>query len=93
MSAQVDFVCEQHQDPDLCPDKLVTYIPRFREYGLLVHDGGSSVCVIGFCPWCGTRLPESLRDAWFKRMDALGIDWPAQEPPPEYADPTWWSKT
>jgi hypothetical protein len=93
MSAQVNFVCEQHPDPDLCPDKLVRYTPRFREYGLLIHDGGSSSRVISFCPWCGTRLPESLRDTWFERMDALGVDWPTQEPPPEYADPMWWSKT
>jgi hypothetical protein len=24
----------------------------------MVHDGGSSVIVISYCPWCGIKLPE-----------------------------------
>jgi hypothetical protein len=28
---------------------------------LIVHDGGRSVIRIRFCPWCGTRLPDTLR--------------------------------
>jgi hypothetical protein len=35
-------------------DELVDYIPKFREYGVPVHDGGQSHIVIRFCPWCGT---------------------------------------
>ena len=62
MRAQVELVCPQHPDPSDCPDHLVRYLPVFREYGLLIHDGGSSFVRIQFCPWCGSRLPESLRD-------------------------------
>jgi hypothetical protein len=25
----------------------------------MVHDGGSSVVEIAFCPWCGSKLPAS----------------------------------
>jgi hypothetical protein len=59
MREQLELVCEKHPDADQCPDKLVTFWARFQEYGLLVHDGGDSAVTIRFCPWCGTRLPES----------------------------------
>lgn len=62
MRTQVERVCDQHPDRFDCPDCLVTFLPQFREYGLLIHDGGSSFCRIWFCPWCGARLPESLRE-------------------------------
>jgi hypothetical protein len=62
MRREVERVCDQHPDRFNCPDCLVHYSPRFREYGLIVHDGGSSTCLIRFCPWCGAQLPESLRD-------------------------------
>jgi hypothetical protein len=28
-------------------------------YGLYVHDGGSSVIEILYCPWCGKKLLRS----------------------------------
>jgi len=62
MRRQVERVCEQHPDRFDCPDCLIYYSPRFNEYGLIVHDGGSAYSRIRVCPWCGTRLPESLRD-------------------------------
>ena len=61
MRREVERVCDQHPDRHDCPDCLVGYSPRFREYGLLIHDGGSSSMCIPFCPWCGSRLPASLR--------------------------------
>jgi hypothetical protein len=61
MRREVERVCPEHPDRFECPDCLVHYHPRFREYGLIVHDGGSSWVCIQFCPWCGVRLPESLR--------------------------------
>ena len=55
MRREVERVCEQHADRFACPDCLVQYWPMLREYGLIVHDGGSSVIVIRFCPWCGAK--------------------------------------
>ena len=66
MATQAEFVCADHPDVNACPDKLVAFSERFSEYGLLVHDGedgyASSYITIAFCPWCGTKLPESRRD-------------------------------
>ena len=63
MRQQVERECDLHPDRSYCPDALVTYSPRWREYGLIVHDGGSSWVSIRFCPWCGSRLPESVRES------------------------------
>jgi hypothetical protein len=48
--------CETHPDRFDCPDALVHWSSESREYGLIVHDGGSSVVGIAFCPWCGAKL-------------------------------------
>ena len=48
--------CDSHPDRFACPDALVHRSSKSGEYGLIVHDGGSSVIDIAFCPWCGTSL-------------------------------------
>jgi hypothetical protein len=54
MHEHLEHRCEKHIDPADCPDSV---IGRFgAEYGLRVHDGGSSYIRIQFCPWCGVRL-------------------------------------
>jgi hypothetical protein len=55
-------------------DVLVAYSAVFDEYGIVVHDGGKSYVRIDFCPWCGSRLPESKRDRWFEALEAMGVD-------------------
>jgi hypothetical protein len=83
MRREAERSCEQHPDRYDCPGCLIHYSPRFREYGLLIHDGGTSVSTIRFCPWCGTGPPDSLRDRWFEELEALGIDpWGEEVPPP-----------
>ncbi|MFF4485609.1 DUF6980 family protein [Streptomyces sp. NPDC001544] len=74
MTYHVDLRCDEHDDPFDCPDALVDFSARFQEYGLIVHDGGTSSITIGFCPWCGRRLPESQRDRWFEEPERRGID-------------------
>jgi hypothetical protein len=58
MRREAERTCEAHPDRFDCPDCLISYSPRCQTYGLIVHDGGSSVIRIQFCPWCGSRLPE-----------------------------------
>jgi hypothetical protein len=48
--------------------RSVIYIPKFREYGIVILDGGSSMKRINYCPWCGTQLPSPLRDEWFEKF-------------------------
>jgi hypothetical protein len=42
-------------------DDILYFWERVNEYLIPVHDGGSSGIVIRYCPWCGSKLPESTR--------------------------------
>jgi Domain of unknown function (DUF6980) len=54
--------CTTHPDRFDCPDQVIDHLPDLNEYGLIIHDGGSSHYVIRYCPWCGCRLPKSKRE-------------------------------
>lgn len=91
MGDQVNMVCAVHPNPFECPDVLVRYSPEFDEYGLVVHDGGSSSIQIQFCPFCGTKLPESKRDRWFDELESLGFSQPMEDDIPErYKSDAWY---
>jgi hypothetical protein len=51
-------MCDQHPDRFDCPDSLIHYSTKFREYGLIVHDGGSSTICIRFLPLVRGNTPE-----------------------------------
>ncbi len=68
----------------------VVYEPRWREYGIRVLDGGESKQLIRFCPWCGASLPDSLRDAWFDRIEQLGLEPDDPALPGELRSDDWW---
>ena len=55
-------------------DFTILYVSKFDEYGLKIFDRGNSYIHIGFCPWCGTKLPDSKREAWFDEIEKIGID-------------------
>lgn len=61
MEDQVNYQCNQHPNAFDCPDKLIYFSEKFDEYGIIVHDGGSSFSVISYCPWCGSKIPLSKR--------------------------------
>jgi hypothetical protein len=91
MNKQVSLACHQHADRFECPDALIDYSPKFDEYGLIIHDGGSGSVVIEYCPWCGTKLPGSKRDRWFDELERMGIDDPTDEQIPErYKSEAWY---
>lgn len=54
----VEQTCPDHADPFACPD-IVIVRTKGGEYGLPVHDGGSSFIKVQHCPWCGARLITS----------------------------------
>lgn len=56
MDYHANFICDIHSDPFECPDNFILFNQTDNEYGLIVHDGGSSIIGISFCPWCGTKL-------------------------------------
>lgn len=71
----------------------LNYSPKFREWGIDVIDGGSSQIRIRYCPWCGSKLPESLGDKWFETLLEMGYENPFSDPiPDEYKTDHWWNK-
>ncbi|MBN2016591.1 MAG: hypothetical protein JW794_00410, partial [Candidatus Cloacimonetes bacterium] len=90
MKREVEFVCPTCKDTLQCPDKLIYYSSIFDEYGFLIHDGSGTYELIGFCPWCGSKLPESKRDKWFDELGELGYYDPLnQEIPEKYKCSKW----
>jgi uncharacterized protein DUF6980 len=49
-----------HSDLSDCPDSLVIHLQDTAQFGLRVHDGGSSFITIRHCPWCGADLLERV---------------------------------
>lgn len=83
--------CDLHHDEYQCPDVLISYIDKFDEYGIIIHDGGMSSISIDYCPFCGAKLPESKRDMWFDELEAQGFDDPSEEDIPEqYKSDAWY---
>lgn len=88
---QKKHCCEQMVCALEC-EVAIKYIEKFREYGILILDGGTSFQDIGFCPWCGSKLPDSLRDQWFEIVfDELGLEG-ADDPklPKNMMSDMWW---
>jgi hypothetical protein len=73
-------------------DIPIVFSAKFREYGISVLDGGSSYIVIQYCPWCGTRLPGSLRDKWISTIAELGFQPGDKGIPVEFLDDRWYQK-
>ena len=56
MDYHANFKCDMHSDPFECPDKIIIFDDKDNDYGLIIHDGGSSSISIKFCPWCSSKL-------------------------------------
>jgi hypothetical protein len=69
----------------------LSYDCRFREYGIYYRPecGGASIQKLFYCPWCGSQLPDSLRDAWFEELDRLGLE-PEDDLPIPLRSDAWW---
>lgn len=90
MKDDLEHICDQHDSRFTCPNAIMSYDEQYNEYGVIIHDGGTSSVLISFCPWCGTRLPESLRDKWFQALEENGFDPLSDNIPPEYKTCEWW---
>ncbi len=103
MKYHINYQCPVHEDPFDCPDNLIDYESMFDEYGIIIHatvfdesgniihEGGHSVVVISFCPWCGAKLPESKRSRWFEELEQLGFSDPwGQDIPAKFKTNEWY---
>jgi hypothetical protein len=61
MRSKLDHRCDEHPVPFDCAEHLIYYSKKLNEYGIIIHDGGSSYAVVQSCPWCGVKLPASKR--------------------------------
>jgi hypothetical protein len=71
------------------PEIPIIETQKFREIGIEILDGGNSAVVLTFCPWCGFRFPESLRDRWFDELERRNIDPYGTEIPDEFLTSEW----
>ena len=62
MLEKLTHKCEMHSEPFDCPDHIVFRNKKF-DYGIIIHDGGSSYIKINYCPWCGKRLSKKSKTA------------------------------
>lgn len=75
-------------------ENSIVFIPEFREYGVPICDGGSSFLEMQFCPWCGKKLPGSLREEYFSILDEMGINYPCppEDLPENMRSGKWWQE-
>jgi hypothetical protein len=81
------------QDAINDPDIPIVYSPKFRELGIRVLDGGDSTIAIQYCPWCGNRLPDSLRNEWFDELERLHIDPYGDAIPEQFLNDRWYNRS
>lgn len=86
----IQYCCEQLKVFSSDNETDIIYNKKFREFGILISDGGSSFQMINYCPWCGMKLPTSLRDQWFDEIWALGLEPDGDNLPGEYLSDLWW---
>ena len=86
------FCCDELRRAVSDEDTPLLFVPKFREFGIRILDGGSSYLRLQFCPWSGAKLPESLRDQWFDTIETLGLDPSSDKVPPEFSDERWYTK-
>lgn len=90
MAETSDHCCGDMSRHVKSAETAILYEPKFREYGIQILDGGSSYLHIIHCPWCGHRLPESLRDRWFETLEKSGLEADDPSIPKRLLSDEWW---
>ncbi|MCV6639313.1 hypothetical protein [Candidatus Albibeggiatoa sp. nov. NOAA] len=87
------FCCQQMKQFIELDDLPIIFTPKFREFGILYLDGGSAHQCINYCPWCGTKLPTSLRDQWCDIiLDVLKLEPDDPNIPKKYLTDEWYKQ-
>ncbi|MEL6980640.1 MAG: hypothetical protein AAGM38_18510 [Pseudomonadota bacterium] len=94
MRGALEVASERHATPFDCGATPLVYNAVFDEIGLVLRGEDAQYIVIGHCPWCAARLPESRRDAWFDTLEGLGfLDPNHQDVPDDFLGPEWRGST
>lgn len=102
-----ECTCDQNQVYQACCASLHKYVNNCKT-GLNYHPAerqvtvflarGLGLQVLCYCPWCGTKLPESLFDTRIEILEnEHGIDAPYDDKqkkliPAEFFTDEWWKK-
>lgn len=82
----------------------ILYSPIYREYSIpLLYKARTrgqitALQCIMYCPWCDTKLPDSVRNKWFEVLEKeYNIDSPFDRDqeeliPSEFITDEWWKK-
>lgn len=94
MSQTNRFCCSDMEYYIGCEDVIIHYDLVFNEYGINVLGDVFSFITITHCPWCGCKLPNSMRDEWFHQLEELGYENPLlrDDLPIEYKSDKWRTK-
>jgi hypothetical protein len=68
----------------------IGYNPRFREYSIDLRNNDITCQMIEYCPWCGKKLPTSLRDECANELEKLGYGLFDDNIPQKYKTDKWW---
>lgn len=88
---RVSHCCEDMKAFISSGEVAIRFVGKFREYGIAYLDGGTSYQLIVFCPWCGSRLPSSLRQEWFTAVEERGLEPGNKNIPEEFLTDLWYS--
>jgi hypothetical protein len=91
MRTHLQTILEPSQEP--VTDRPVLYDAVFDEYRLVTADQVADRTAIGWCPFCGTRLPPSKRDLWFAELDRLGLTPDDPALPANLRTDGWWERS
>ncbi len=87
------FISEPVEWESQGANPVIMWISSWDEYRIEISRMGNSSTVIYYCPWCGTKLPESKSDLWYETLYKLGYSDPGeQEIPNEFDSDKWWRK-
>lgn len=87
--------CKEMTNFSADPRVSLEYEPVLREYSIIASESGNVIQEIYFCPWCGEKLPPSLRKEWYEEIvGRLGLDPDEDEDkiPAEFKSEEWWKK-
>ena len=95
LKENLENLCEQHKNN--CPNYPFHYNAKVREWGIKVSDywnyeGGGQIIRFEYCPFCGYKFPESLRDKYCDELEKLGLNFFSEDIPEEYKSDKWWNK-
>jgi len=93
----IKYCCPLMAEFIVDPRIPIDYIPYLREH-IITSKKFSMAHIIYYCPWCGTKLPTSVREEYFEifydELHLTRADNLLKTPglPEEFKTDEWWKK-